>query len=78
MKEAFVESWRDFGKGFQNFAVWFVGAFPTLLVVIAIHGGIFLIIYTAVKRGQKKRAAREAALAAAKAARENAMRGENK
>ena len=75
--EAFRESWADFGEGCQDFAVWFVEAFPTLLVLVVIHGGIFLIIYTSVKRGQKKRAARDAALAAARAARENAMRGEN-
>ena len=76
--EAFRESWADFGEGCQDFAVWFVEAFPTLLVLVVIHGGIFLIIYTAVKRSQKKRAARDAAIAAARAARENAMRGENK
>lgn len=76
--EAFRESWADFGEGCQDFAVWFVEALPTLLVLVVIHGGIFLIIYTSVKRGQKKRAAREAAMAAARAARENAMRGENK
>ena len=70
--EAFRESWADFGEGCQDFAVWFVEAFPTLLVLVVIHGGIFLIIYASVKRGQKKRAAREAAMAAARAARENA------
>lgn len=72
--EAFRESWADFGEGCQDFAIWFVEAFPTLLVLVVIHGGIFLIIYTSVKRGQKKRAAREAAMAAARAAREAAMR----
>ena len=76
--EAFRESWADFGEGCQDFAVWFVEALPTLLVLVVIHGGIFLIIYTSVKRSQKKRAAREAAMAAARAARENALRGENK
>ncbi len=70
--EAFRESWADFGEGCQNFAVWFVEAFPTLLVLAVIHGGIFLIIYTAVQRNRKKRAAREAAIAAARAAREAA------
>jgi hypothetical protein len=76
--EAFRESWAEFGEGCQDFAVWFVEAFPTLLVLVVIHGGIFLIIYTSVKRGQKKRAAREAAMAAARAAREAALKGENK
>lgn len=69
--EAFRESWTEFGEGCQDFAVWFVEAFPTLLVLVVIHGGIFLIIYTSVKRSQKKRAARNAAIAAARAAREN-------
>ena len=78
MKEAFVESWKEFGEGWQDFAVWFVEAFPTLLVVVGIHAGIFFIIYGSVKRGNRKRAAREAALAAARAARENATRSENK
>ena len=73
VKEAFVESWTDFGRGWQNFFVWFIEAFPTLLVVVGIHAGIFFIIYGSVKRGQKKRAAREAAMAAARAARENAV-----
>lgn len=78
MKEAFVESWTDFGEGCQDFAVWFVEAFPTLLVVVGIHAGIFFIIYGSVKRSRKKRAAREAAIAAARAAREAANRPENK
>lgn len=72
VKDAFVESWTDFGRGWQNFFVWLIGAFPTLLVVVGIHAGIFFIIYSSVKRGRKKRAAREAAMAAARAARENA------
>ena len=72
VKEAFVESWTDFGRGWQNFFVWFIEAFPTLLVVVGIHAGIFFFIYGSVKRGQKKRAAREAAIMAARAARENA------
>lgn len=76
--KAFRESWADFGEGCQDFAVWFVEAFPTLLVLVVIHGGIFLIIYTSVKRGQKKRAARDAAIAAARAAREAASRSEGK
>ena len=68
MKEAFVESWSDFGRGWLNFLVWFTGAFPTLLVVVGIHAGVFFIIYGSVKRSNRKRAAREAALAAARAA----------
>lgn len=74
MKKAFVESWSDFGEGCQDFAVGFVEAFPTLLVVVGIHVGIFCAIYFPVKHSRKKRIAREAAMAAAKAARENAMK----
>ena len=58
IKEAFVDSWTDFGKGCQDFAVWFVEAFPTLLVVVAVHVGIFLAIYLPIRRTRKKRAAR--------------------
>lgn len=35
---AFTESWRDFASGFQSFAVWFVYAIPTLLVLAVIAG----------------------------------------
>ena len=55
MKDAFVESWSDFGRGWLNFFVWFVGAFPTLLVVVGIHAGIFFIIYGSIKRARRKR-----------------------
>ena len=76
--EAFRESWADFGEGCQDFAVWFVEAFPTLLVLAAVGVGIFFIAYTSIKRSNKKRAAREAAMAAARAEREAALKGENK
>ncbi|MBP3667861.1 MAG: DUF4349 domain-containing protein [Clostridia bacterium] len=71
--EAFRESWADFGEGCQDFAVWFVEAFPTILVLVVIHGSIFLFIFALVKRSRKKQAARNAAIAAARAARENTM-----
>lgn len=55
MGEAFSESWQDFARGCQNFAVNFVYAFPTLLVLGVIGGGIALIIVISVKRRRKKR-----------------------
>lgn len=66
MKETFVESWSEFGEGWLDFFVWFVGAFPTLLVVVGIHAAIFFIIYGSVKRSNRKRAARRAAMMAGK------------
>ena len=57
VKEAFVASWTAFGKGCQNFAVWFVGAFPTLLVL----GAIAFAVCTIIKYSKKRRAARKAA-----------------
>ena len=54
MKEAFVESWSDFGKGWLNFFVWFVNAFPTLLVLAGIFTGIFFIISGLKKRKNRK------------------------
>ena len=66
MKETFVESWSEFGEGWLDFFVWFVGAFPTLLVVVGIHAAIFFIIYGSIRRGQRKRAARRAAMMAGK------------
>ena len=39
----FRESWQDFGTGCQNFAIWFVGAIPTLLVLAVIGTGVVFI-----------------------------------
>ncbi len=55
--DAFLESWSDFGKGCQNFAVGFIEAFPSLLVLGAIATGIILVVRQILK---KKRQAREA------------------
>ncbi len=44
MAEAFKDSWADFGEGCQDFAVWFVEAFPTLLVLAAIGGGVVTLV----------------------------------
>ncbi len=52
---AFVESWTDFGHGCQNFAVWFVEAFPTLLILAVIGTATPIIIVKSVKRRNRRR-----------------------
>lgn len=52
--KAFKESWTDFANGCQNFAVWFVGAIPTLLVLAVIFGGGITVLVAAIKRSKKK------------------------
>lgn len=44
VKEAFVTSWKNFADGCQNFAVWFVEAFPTLLVLAVIATVVLLVV----------------------------------
>lgn len=48
----FRESWQNFGTGCQNFAVWFVGAIPTLLVLAVIGTAI---VFVGVKVYRKKK-----------------------
>jgi hypothetical protein len=53
---SFRESWQNFGTGCQNFAVWFVGAIPTLLVLAAIGTGVGFVgvrVYRKKKDGKK-------------------------
>ncbi len=56
VKEAFVTSWKNFGQGCQNFAVWFVEAFPTLLVIAAI-ATVVLVVVIRLNRKHKRPAA---------------------
>lgn len=70
--DAFVTSWQKFADNAQDFAVWFVRAFPTLLV-LAMPGIIVWIIIGSVKakrRRRKRKQEKAAKLAAAKAAAE--------
>ena len=55
--EAFKDSWADFGEGCQDFAVWFVKAFPTLLVLAVIGGGIATVIIILNRKAEKRRRA---------------------
>ncbi len=52
--EAFKDSWADFGEGCQDFAVWFVEAFPTLLV-LAVIGGVGVTVIIILNRKAEKR-----------------------
>lgn len=54
MKQAFTESWTNFAHGWMNFCVWFVDAFPTLLILAAVGVGIFFIVRAIVQKSKKK------------------------
>ncbi len=58
IREAFVSSWTAFGRGWQNFAVWFVSAFPTLLVLAAIAAAHVAVALCIVRICRKRRNAR--------------------
>lgn len=53
--KAFKESWKDFANGCQNFAVWFVGAIPTLVVLAVIFGGAVIILVSAIRKSKKNK-----------------------
>ncbi len=57
ISEAFKDSWTDFGEGCQDFAVWFVEAFPTLLVLAVIGGGIATVVIVLNRKAEKRRRA---------------------
>lgn len=57
ISDAFRDSWKGFGRGCQNFAVWLVYALPTLLVLAFIGGGIIGIVVAARKADRKRKQA---------------------
>lgn len=59
--EAFTESWEDFAEGCRDFAVWFVYALPTILVLAVINVTAIVIIVTSVRRAKKRAAKRKEA-----------------
>ncbi len=61
IKDAFTGSWEDFSDGAKDFAVWFVEAIPTLIVLAAIAVIIVLII-KGIIRGRRKKKAKAAEL----------------
>jgi hypothetical protein len=52
--EAFVTSWQNFADNAQDFAVWFIRAFPTLLV-LASPGIVAWIIVGTLKAKRRKK-----------------------
>ncbi len=58
---AFKESWKRFAEGWADFAVWFVGAVPTLLVLAGITVVTIFIIKAIVRKNRRRKAARLAA-----------------
>lgn len=61
MGNAFHSTWRSIGVFFEDFAVFFVGALPVLLILGALALAIFLLI----RLGQKRRRAKSAQKTAA-------------
>lgn len=59
IKDAFSQSWRHFGEGCQDAAVWFVESLPGLLVFAVIVGGVLWIVLACVRRRKRKRADRQ-------------------
>ncbi len=55
ISNAFTESWTAFGEGCMDLAVFFVYAFPTLLVIAAIPATLLIIITVISKKNRKKR-----------------------
>ena len=55
ISEAFTDSWAEFGEGCQDFAVWFVKAFPTLLVLAVIGGGILTVVIILNRKAEARR-----------------------
>lgn len=60
ISEAFKESWTDFGEGCQDFAVWLVEAFPTLLVLGVMAGGAATVVIILNRKAEKRRRATRA------------------
>ncbi len=61
----FSESLEDVGNGFKNFAAWFLGSAPQIIVILLLFIGAPLLIVLLCVRGGKKRRAKK---------RENALR----
>ena len=51
---AFKESWKDFADNFQDFTVWFLYAFPTLLVLGIIATGVGIAVHFMNKKTKKQ------------------------
>ena len=51
--KAFTESWKNFGEGCQDFAVFLVRAFPVLLILAVVAAVIVIIVLKS--SGKRKR-----------------------
>ncbi len=60
IRSGFMESVEGVGRGFQNFAVWFVINLPYLLVWAVLIGIVVLVVRAVIRRSIKKSAGRPA------------------
>lgn len=60
LADAFKESWREFGEGFQDFTVWLLYAIPTLLVLAVIATAVIAIVLVVARRQKRIRDAKRA------------------
>ena len=56
--KAFSDSWKEFADNCKSFAVGFVYALPTLLVLAVIFGGVAAVVVAIVKGSRKRKDAR--------------------
>lgn len=61
MGKGFVKSLKGVGNGLKEFFIWLVGATPYLLLIGGIGFVIFIIIFSSVRKKQKRRAAQKKA-----------------
>ena len=59
ISEAFSESWQDFARGCQSFAVGFVASIPTLLVLAVVAAVVVTVLVRVYKKRRKKKEARQ-------------------
>lgn len=58
--DAFTDSWKNFADGCQDFAVWFVEAIPTLLVLAVIAAVVIPLVIRAIGKAKAKKKAKQA------------------
>ena len=54
ISDSFSGGWQDFADGCEDFAIWFVGAIPTLLILLAVAVLGFFIIRAVVRKAALK------------------------
>ncbi len=53
-KTTFVDSWKDFGEFWQDFAIFVVGIIPSLIIIAVFASIIALVVLKATKRNKEK------------------------